>query len=147
MLPAFAVFLETSIVHASPLPVAVSPESARFVRDLRAKNIDDAVSLYTADAVFIDPSGRYVGRRRIHALYERVAATFDSDLTLLPNVADHRGSVDVEAGTWREHLRDRKTGVVQSFRGTYRFTLVRQPDGRRLFSGMQWTLAAAPPPR
>jgi ketosteroid isomerase-like protein len=123
--------------------VAVWPETERFVRDLRSKNVPDEVALFTPDAVFIDPGHHVTGTRSIRALCEKVAATFDSDIALTAQRHVNAGRLDFETGTFRENLRVRKTGHVQPYRGTYTFTLRRDADGRRRFSRMLWAITPA----
>ena len=121
----------------------VSGQVARFVRDLRAKDVADSMSLYADDAVFINPDGsRFVGKRAIRSLYELVAASFDSDITLQTGSHARTATRAVEAGTFHEGLRSRKTGNTLVYRGTYRFTLERDPRGRWLFTRVQWTLTS-----
>src|SRR3954470_16438177 len=56
----------------------------RFADDLRNKNLDDVLKLYTPRAVFIDPSGKQYRGPALLELFKQVFATFDSDIVLDP---------------------------------------------------------------
>ena len=108
------------------LPAQDRPQlpDTRFVDDMRTKNLEDVLSLYTANAVFLDPEGhRFATPAALRSLYVQVFATYDSDYT--------------------EDLRTRATGEVQHLCGGFRFDWVRQPSGtgqaRWLIERMQWT--------
>ena len=125
---------------ALPLPGPALPDE-RFVRDLHDKNIDDVLTLYAADAVFVDPDGHRSRGPALRRLYEQVTVAFDSDLHLKSLGLTHHREVAVEHGTYTETLRDRASGKVEQIHGTYRFTARVQPDGRWLFTRMVWTQA------
>ena len=100
---------------------------ARFIDDMRDKNIDDVLSLYTPDAVFVDPEGhQFVGAQALRKLYEQVFATYDSDLTFFgfrTLITGSYGSETVQqAGFYSENLRTRSTGIAQHVCGGYRVT-------------------------
>lgn len=134
-----ALFLQAS----PPLPqtMPVIPDQ-RFVRDLHDKNVDDVLTLYTPDAIFIDPDGHRYSGPALRKLYEQVTATFDSDLHLKALGITRSDGIAIEHGTYTETLRNRATGKVQHIRGTYRFTAQVQSDGRCLFKRMLWTQAS-----
>lgn len=143
----------TSMLHVPPAsaqtlggahahtPIRDLP-TQRFVDDLRTKN-RDILRLYTADAVFVDPSGRLRGTAALRSLYTRIFATYDSDLTLMRNHISNTTAgateLSTESGTYTENLRVRSSGKMQRFRGTYRFTYQHQPDGRWFISRQEWT--------
>ena len=111
---------------------------ARFVRDLHEKKIDDVLTLYTPDAVFVQPDGTEVSGTAMRGLYEQVAKTLDSDLHLsVAHVKRHGDLVD-EDGTYTETLGHRDTGKVEDVKGTYRFVTHRGTDGRWRYTRMEW---------
>jgi ketosteroid isomerase-like protein len=115
----------------------------RFVRDMRAKRLEDVLGLYTADAVFLNPDGSSVrDRTGLRKLYVTVFATYDSDLRLAPGKvrpAAARVIECVEDGAYEEDLRTRSTGEVHDVSGAYRFTTRRLRGGAWRFSRMEWT--------
>jgi ketosteroid isomerase-like protein len=113
----------------------------RFVDDMRAKNIRDVLTLYTPKALFIDADGkRYRGARASQQLYERVFATFDSDIEITAHFLSpgKRPNVCVESGRYSENLRWRSNGTVKHYVGSYRFTYERQSNGQWLLSRQEW---------
>jgi ketosteroid isomerase-like protein len=116
------------------------PDS-RFIRDLHDKNIDDVLTLYTPDAIFIGPDAHRYSGPALRKLYEQVTAAFDSDLHLKRLGLTRSNSIAVEHGTYTETLRNRATGNVKHIHGTYRFKAQEQSDGRWLFMRMAWTQA------
>ncbi len=125
-------------------PVAVSPEvaadrlDARFVLDLHEKKIDDVLTLYTGDAVFVQPDGTEVSGPALRRLYEQVAKAYDSDLHLQRTGLKRSVNTVIEDGTYTEKLGHRDTGKVEDVKGTYRFTLHLDADGKWRFSRMEW---------
>ena len=116
-----------------------------FVRDLHAKAVERSIALYAPDAVFVEPNGHEVrGTSHIRALYETVAATYDSELWLLPQDRRRRGDTALESGTYRERLRLRKSGAVERIRGRYAFVLARGADRRWRIARVRWTVDAEP---
>ncbi len=116
----------------------VASTDQRFVRDLHDKDIDDVLTLYTPDAVFVNPDGTQATGAGLRALYELVAKTFDSDLHLHPGRVRIHGKLAVEDGSYTEALGHRDTGKVDNVHGTYRFELRREADGRWRYTRMEW---------
>jgi hypothetical protein len=71
-----------SALHASApdtCPSAAALPVNRFTEDMRTKNIDDVLSLYTHDAIFAQPDGAQVkGKNRLRNLYLHVFATYEA---------------------------------------------------------------------
>ncbi len=133
-----ALFLQLTPPRHRPLP-AIPDE--RFVGDLHDKNVNDVLTLYTPDAIFIDPDGHRYSGTALRKLYEQVTAAYDSDLHLKMLRLTRSNDIAIEHGTYTETLRDRATGKVEHIHGTYRFTAQVQSDGRWLFTRMVWTQA------
>jgi uncharacterized protein (TIGR02246 family) len=115
----------------------------RFLDDMRSKNLEDVLALYTPDAVFTDPEGQtFSTPTAIRKLYIQVFATYDSDLHLnsssLSINRDNKTGTAVDTGLYTEDLTVRATGVVLHPNGNYRFVWSLQPDGRWLISRMEW---------
>jgi ketosteroid isomerase-like protein len=130
--------VETFRVKVSNLP------TQRFADDLRSKNLEDVLKLYTPRAVFVDPSGRrYRGPAALRDLYSRVFATFDSDIVMNSEsiTQGKRSNVCIEAGSFTENLRTRATGTSMHSVGSYRFTYALQSNGEWLLSRQEWKIA------
>ena len=139
------------VLLQQPSARALNLPTQRFVADMRSKNLEDVLSLYTPDAVFTDPGGHsFATAETLRQLYVQVFATYDSDIGIVPkNIAvtgdsGRPGAVAVEITAYRERLRTRATDTVQELCGDCVFTWVLQPDGRWLLSKQVWTSAACP---
>jgi ketosteroid isomerase-like protein len=139
-----------SVRHAACDDAGRAALESRFVEDMRRKAFDDVLSLYTPDAVFLDPSGKTLrGRRQLVRLYRQVFRDFDSDLRLhATSVTRVAGSACEEIGTYDEDLRTRSDGKVREFAGPYRFQARLTAGGEWKFTSMDWTSRAprAPEP-
>jgi ketosteroid isomerase-like protein len=111
---------------------------ARFVHDLHDKKIDDVLTLYAADAVFVQPDGTQVTGPGLRKLYEEVTAALDSDLHLMQTSLKRNLNTVIEDGTYTETLGHRDTGKVDDVKGTYRFTMHRDADGQWRYVRMEW---------
>lgn len=121
-----------------PGPPALTQSSARdefapirqeWAQDLSAKKIDAAMTLYSADATFIDPDGsRAHGTQPIRQLFEAAAQTYDSTLTFHPQRVETSGTLAVDSGTYTEMLVVRATGKQQESDGSY--VMVYRREGR-----------------
>jgi ketosteroid isomerase-like protein len=159
---AAALLLNPSSHNLTDSPKTTVIPVARFIDDMRGKNIDDVLSLYTPDAVFVDPEGhQFVRPQALRKLYEQVFATYDSDLTFFgfrTVITGSYGSETVQqAGFYSEDLRTRSTGTVQHVCGGYHVTykhqsqsgqqdrqigdLIRKPASSWLISRQEWTSA------
>ena len=118
---------------------------------MQAKSLEDILSLYTPDAVFIDPTGKqFTTPDALHKLYEQVFATYDSDLTrgkgtiAVQGDPQVPGAIAVEAAEYNENLHTRATNTTAHVCGDYRFTYILQQNGHWLISRMEWTTKACP---
>ena len=129
-----------AMLFAGPSTTRISPlPDARFVQDLHEKNVEDVLTLYTVDAVFVNPDGSIAhGGPELRKLYEQVTAALDSDLHLHPSMVEQTGRSVEEAGSYTETLRHRDTGKVEEVKGTYIFVGRREADGQYRYSRMEW---------
>jgi ketosteroid isomerase-like protein len=126
----------------------------QYADDMRAKNIEDILSLYTPGATFTDPDGNtFSTPDAMRKLYEQVFAAYDSDLTFtVKNQSVNgdgysAGTTAVESDDYEETLQTRATKTMQQVCGDCIFTWVRQADGVWLMSSQKWTVrpcAASP---
>jgi len=126
-----------------PRPPRPNIPTQRFIDDMRSKNLEDVLALYTPDAVFTDPEGHtFATPAALRQLYIQVFATYDSDLQLtsasLSISRDNKTGTAVDTGSYTEALTVRATGAVLHPHGTYRFVWSLQPDGKWLISRMEW---------
>jgi len=79
----FCSFCAAEAIAGPEAKVQVAHARDNWLAAFKFKNVDQAISFYTSDAVFLQPSGdRIEGIEAIHELYKKVANTFDSDLLL-----------------------------------------------------------------
>jgi uncharacterized protein (TIGR02246 family) len=125
--------------------VPPSLPTRQYADDMRAKNIEDILSLYTQDATFTDPDGKtYSTPEELRKLYEQAFSTYDSDLTftvkdLNVKYADNLASSAIESDSYEEALRTRASKTMQQVCGDCIFTWVRQSDGQWLIASQRWT--------
>jgi ketosteroid isomerase-like protein len=122
----------------APAPAATLDD--RFVLDLHEKKIDDVLTLYTKDAVFVNPDGTEATGPGLRKLYEQVTAAFDSDLHLKRVSLKRSINTMIEDGTYTEELGHRDTRKVDHVTGTYRFTMHLDADGQWRYIRMEWHL-------
>jgi ketosteroid isomerase-like protein len=134
----------------------------RFVDDLRRKDIDDILSLYADNAIFVDSSGtKHVGREALTALYQQTFRTFDSEdmkfthtLTLV--TGPYSAETVEQDGLYSEDLRTRATDIVQHLCGGYHVIYHHTSGWKRTLTGDQptsswlityqaWTSTPCPP--
>lgn len=118
----------------------------QYEMDMRTKNLDDVLQMYTPDAVFADPTGNtFATPEARRKLYETVFATYDSDLVLSRTGLKIKGDITkagatvVETDTYRENLLTRATKTVAVLCGTSVSSWVRSDDGRWLMTNQTWT--------
>src|SRR5579859_103050 len=131
----FFLFAAQARPHPEPFAVALDK---RFVRDLHDKKIDDVLTLYTPDAVFVNPDGSEAKGPGLRKLYEQVTTSFDSDLHLKPAHFERNGEAAEENGSYEETLRHRDSGKIDHIHGTFRFGMRREADGRWRYTRMEW---------
>jgi ketosteroid isomerase-like protein len=133
-----ALVLQTTAAPAIAPETTASQLDARFVTDLHDKKIDDVLTLYAPEAIFVQPDGTQIDSAGLRKLYQQVTTTFDSDLHLARKAFKRNGNTGIEDGAYTETLVHRDTGKVDHLTGTYRFTFHRGSDGAWLFSRMEW---------
>jgi uncharacterized protein (TIGR02246 family) len=140
----FAVLVAPSL-RAQPTQPAVAEEIARlrsqWAKSLLDKKLDQIASLYTSDAVFLQPSGeRITGRPAIRDLCKKIMDTFTSDITLHSIASEHSGDLAYDSGDYRETLEKLSDGTKAEVQGNYVMIFKRQGDGSWLILEQMWTL-------
>jgi ketosteroid isomerase-like protein len=132
--------------HPTPsLPVR------QFTDDMRSKDIDDVLAMYTANAVLIDATGKtFASSADLRSMYAKQFATYDADLTFTRKDLTFKGdgytagSTAVEVDDYQEQLRTRATNTVESRCGGVVTTWERTSDGRWQISNQKWTEKSCP---
>jgi len=148
MRPFFLVLLLFQTPAQQSLP---NLPNQRFISDMRHKNIEDVLSLYAPDAVFVDTaSHNYSTPKALRKLYRQVFATYDSDLKLELERTDVSRDITlplstiVQRGSFDESLHTRGTTITQRLCGHYTFAWMLQEDGRWLIQRMEWLTTTCP---
>jgi len=117
---------------------------AEWVKDLRAKRLDQAVALYASDASFFDPQGgRKTGQAEIRSLFQSVMSSFNSDIQLRSIATMVSGNLAYDSGDFQETLVTIATRASAKLRGSYLMVLRRDADGHWRIVAHMWT--EAPP--
>ena len=112
---------------------------AQFVSDLHDKKIDEALMLFTADAVFVEADGTEIHNGpALRALFEHVAMEFDSSLVLQPAMVEQMSRSIKESGDYKEGLRHRDTGKLDILHGKYVFVGRMDAGGQWRYTRMEW---------
>jgi ketosteroid isomerase-like protein len=147
LLFAAALFLQT------PAPTATTPTlpTDQWILDMQAKNLDDILSLYTPDAVFIDPQGKqFATPDAMRKLYTDTFAAYDSDLKrgkgtiAIQGNPQVPGAIAIEAAAYTEDLTKHADHTTAHLCGDYRFTYILQQNGKWLIQRMEWTSKPCP---
>ena len=133
-----------SLLAQSRQPAAAG-EIARlrseWAKNLLAKKLDQIVALYSADAVFLQPSGeRVTGRAAIRDLCKHIMDTFTSDISLHSIATEHSGDLAYDSGDYRESLVKISDETKIDVQGNYLMVFKRQSDGSWLILEQMWTL-------
>ena len=143
---AAALGLSAAVAHARPPGPAQSPEQAvAAVRDawasaLASQSLEEAIPLYTADAVFLAPdAGRVAGRESISGLVVKVFASFRAHITLTSRSVHCSGALCVDEGSYEEQLTAKADNSAHSVAGNYLNVLRRDPDGTWRIADQVWT--------
>jgi ketosteroid isomerase-like protein len=121
-----------------------APEIGRireqWVQQLHAKQLDQIMTFYAPDAVFLSPNGRFTGPAAIRGLFKNIMESVTSNLSLHSIVTETSGDLAYESGDYRETLVPAAGGPTQALQGDYLVVFKRQPDGRWLIAEHVWTL-------
>jgi ketosteroid isomerase-like protein len=116
-----------------------------WVQDLRTKQLEPILKLYTPDAVFFQPTGeRITGSAALRTLFQNIMATFNSDLTLHSQALETSGDLAYDSGDFQETLTTIATGAKITSKGSYIMIFKYQSDGGWRIVQHAWT--GTPPP-
>lgn len=142
ILGALLVVIATSTV-AAEVPASTAPDFGAlrlsWATYLHAKNLDSAIGLYAANAVFGSGDGhRIVGKTAIRKLFAKVMKDYTSTISFRPGESGNSGQLGYDSGSYDEML-VRKTGAAQHFRGTYITIFRRARNGTWLIIEQAWS--------
>jgi uncharacterized protein (TIGR02246 family) len=110
----------------------------RWAADWNAKRLDDIMTLYAEDAVFLRPTAeRTTGLTAIRSLFEKVLATNTPHIVLHPITTERSGNLAYDSGTYDETILS--AGVSRATRGDYLIILKRQSNGEWVIAQQAWT--------
>jgi ketosteroid isomerase-like protein len=134
----------TAVPQASTIATLAKIREA-WVQDLRTKQLEPILKLYTPDAVFFQPSGeRIIGSAALRTLFQNVMATFHSDLILHSQTLETSGDLAYDSGDFQETLTTIATGTKITSKGSYIIIFKYQSDGGWRIVQHAWT--GTPPP-
>ncbi len=143
-------YTTTRVALAGPRP-APSKQDARavatlreaWIEDLEQKRLDQAIDLYTEDAVFFNPDGpRTDGKAAIRALFDMVMKGYDADIQLRSTGLAVSGDLAYDSGDYDETLTVRATHAKNILHGNYLMVLERGRDHQWRIVQHMWTQSA-----
>jgi ketosteroid isomerase-like protein len=143
-------FLVVAATLASTLAPSAAPQASAivalakirqvWVEDLRTKQLDPILKFYAADAVFLQPTGeRITSSSALRTLFQKVMATFNSDLTLHSQNLETSGDLAYDSGDFQETLTTIATGAKVTSKGSYIIIYRRQRNGDWQIVQHAWT--------
>jgi uncharacterized protein (TIGR02246 family) len=118
----------------------------KWLAAFKSKDVTSVVAFYSSDAAFLQPTGdRIEGSKAIRELYEKVAGTFDTDLTLTSRFLEASGNLAYDSGEYEETLTNRATAQKQHYRGQYVMVFRLSPDGEWRIIQHVWSVVPSHP--
>jgi uncharacterized protein (TIGR02246 family) len=124
----------------SDTTAAIAQLRGRWAAALHDKRLDDCVSLYAADATFLDPRGsRIEGQQALQSIFQLAFAAIDSTIEFSSVSVQSSGDLAFDSGSYKETVvpHGRTMGIPIS--GNYLTVYKRSPDGRWLIVQQAWT--------
>ena len=110
----------------------------RWATDWNSKRLDDIMTLYSDDAVFLRPSAeRPTGRQAIRSLFAKTLAANTAHIVMHPITLERSSNLAYDSGTYEETIVT--NGVTRAFRGDYLIILKRESDGEWHIAQQAWT--------
>jgi ketosteroid isomerase-like protein len=133
-------FWAAEAIAGSEAKVQVAQTRDNWLAAFKSKNVDQTISFYTSDAAFLQPSGeRIEGIDAIRELYQKVVATYDSDLVLKSRSLEVSAGLAYDSGEYEEVLTTRATAQKQKMRGQYVMIFRLSSDGHWKIVEHVWT--------
>lgn len=138
-------FCAAEAIAGSDARIAVAQARDGWLVAFKAKNVEQTISFYASDAVFLQPIGdRIEGIEAIRELYKKVVNTFDSDLQIKSRNLEVSTGLAFDSGEYEEILTDRATAQKQHFRGQYVMVFRLSSDGHWKIIQHVWTVVPNP---
>ena len=114
--------------------------SQSWAHDWEAKNLDAVLSLYTADAVFMDATGSYVsGKAQLKTFFATVLKQYSAHPILHSVRSYSSGALGYDWGEYREEVVPvGQPNKAIKTSGTY-LVILRSVSGRWLIANQMWT--------
>lgn len=132
------------VAGQSEIESEITKERELWVTAWNAKHINELMTLYASDAMFLTASGdRAVGWAAVRNLFESMRNSNMSNLRLHSLAVEQSGDLAYDSGSYHETaaLPDNPHHEIQ---GSYLAVYKLQPDGRWLIVQHIWTGASAP---
>lgn len=114
----------------------------RWEVDWNGKRLDDIMTLYVDDAVFLRPSAeRTAGRQAIRSLFAKVLSTNTPHIVFHPITIERSGNLAYDCGTYEETIVS--NGATRATHGDYLLILKRE-NGEWRISRQAWTDVGPP---
>src|SRR3989442_13193131 len=132
----FALFTACTVAIENPQDLARELRNVGLVHenwaaDLNDKRIDQIMTLYADDAVFLRPTlDRATGWTASRSLFQKTLATNTPHIVFHPITIERSDNLAYDCGTYEETILS--NGVSRAARGDYILILRRQSDGRWL---------------
>jgi uncharacterized protein (TIGR02246 family) len=110
----------------------------RWATDWNSKRLDDIMTLYSDDAVFLRPSAeRTTGRQAIRSLFAKTLAANTAHIVMHPITLERSSNLAYDSGTYEETIVT--NGTTRATRGDYLIILKRESDGEWRIAQQAWT--------
>jgi len=110
----------------------------RWATDWNSKRLDDIMTLYSDDAVFLRPSAeRTAGRQAIRSLFAKTLAANTPHIVMHPITLERSSNLAYDSGTYEETVVT--NGATRAMRGDYLIILKRESDGEWRIAQQAWT--------
>ena len=124
----------------SVLTTKLSNVCSLWAKYWRQKELENVMSLYAPDAVFLTGTGdRISGRSAIRALFKTAMAGHTSDLTPRSLVTEVSGNLAYDSGEYLETIVAASGMAKTELKGNYLIVFKRQRNGRWLIVEHMWT--------
>lgn len=142
--PAFGNNTANLARHKQPVRTTLEEKLSRvcgqWAEYWRLKQLDQIVSLYAPDAVFLTGTGdRINGRKAIRSVFEKAMAAHTSDLTPRSLVTEVSGNLAYDSGEYSETVTPASGVARTELKGNYVIVFKRQRNGKWLIIEHVWT--------
>ena len=128
----------------SEIESEIAKERELWVTEWNAKRVNELMTLYAPDAMFLTASGdRAIGLAAIRNMFESMRNSNMSNLRLHSLAVEQSGDLAYDSGSYSETMA-LPENPHHEIRGSYLAVYKLQPDGRWLIVQHVWTAASTP---